>query len=636
LIRRYGAAMVEKWTAAALPKMDGRTVVVTGANSGIGLAAARELGRAGAHVVLAVRDLEKGERAAAEVPGDREVRRLDLADLASVRAFAEAWSGGLDVLVNNAGVMAVPEGRTADGFELQFGTNHLAHFALTGLLVPALLELVTVVPRLLGGDGLSVEPFDQALRAVREELAITAEANESLRRSWHLVSVVTATLRGIVADGLLGDPRGFRRINDEDYRDWIGRHGAAPEALESTLVGGLYDLVFAHVDGDPGLTSFGAGWGVFLSGKTFFDYKGAIFWKMAAGMGDVVFAPLYEVLRRRGVEFAFLHRVDALHVGADRSTIDAVTVGLQARLADGRARYEPLVRIGGLPCFPAAPLTEQLVDADGIEDHALESHWCDWPDAERRVLRRGEDFDVAVLAIPVGMARVVCRELIDDRPEWRDMVEHVRTVATQSLQLWLREDEPTLGWPHPGVTMSGYVKPFDTWASMPQVLASEPWPPEERPRTAAYFCSTLAAPWPTAGRGAAFAEHQRRRVRENAVRFVTEDLAHLLPGVGAGTAFRWRLLCGNDGATGADAIDTQFYVANVDPSDRYVQSAAGTDRYRLRPDESGYDNLVLAGDWTDCGLNAGCIEAAVLSGLQAANAVLGRSRQHRIAGHYLL
>jgi hypothetical protein len=82
--------------------------------------------------------------------------------------------------------------------------------------VPALLELVTVVPRLLGGDGLSVEPFDQALRAVREELAITAEANESLRRSWHLVSVVTATLRGIVADGLLGDPRGFRRINDED------------------------------------------------------------------------------------------------------------------------------------------------------------------------------------------------------------------------------------------------------------------------------------------------------------------------------------------------------------------------------------------------------------------------------------
>jgi uncharacterized protein with NAD-binding domain and iron-sulfur cluster len=79
---------------------------------------------------------------------------------------------------------------------------------------------------------------------------------------------------------------------------------------------------------------------------------------------------------------------------------------------------------------------------------------------------------------------------------------------------------------------------------------------------------------------------------------------------------------------------TQWVTANVDPSDRYVQSVAGSDRYRLRPDESGYENLFLAGDWTDCGLNAGCIEAATISGLQAANAVLGRGRWHRIGGHY--
>ena len=125
--------------------MDGRTVVVTGANSGIGLAAARELAWVGAHVVLAVRDPERGERAAGTVPGDREVRQLDLADLASVRAFAEAWSGPLDVLINNAGVMAVPQGRTADGFELQLGTNHLGHFALTGLLLPSITDRVVTV-----------------------------------------------------------------------------------------------------------------------------------------------------------------------------------------------------------------------------------------------------------------------------------------------------------------------------------------------------------------------------------------------------------------------------------------------------------------------------------------------------------
>jgi NAD(P)-dependent dehydrogenase (short-subunit alcohol dehydrogenase family) len=134
-----------KWTAADLPRLDGRTFVITGANSGLGLTAARALGAAGAHVVLAVRDLERGRSAASTVAGPTEVRRLDLADLASVREFAEGWDGDLDVLVNNAGVMATPEGRTADGFEMQIGTNHLGHFALTNLLLPRVTDRVVTL-----------------------------------------------------------------------------------------------------------------------------------------------------------------------------------------------------------------------------------------------------------------------------------------------------------------------------------------------------------------------------------------------------------------------------------------------------------------------------------------------------------
>jgi NAD(P)-dependent dehydrogenase (short-subunit alcohol dehydrogenase family) len=135
----------EKWSAADLPDLGGRTFLVTGANSGLGLVTARELARAGARVVLAVRDTAKGERAAASIPGSTEVRRLDLADLASVRALAAAWEGDLDVLVNNAGLMAVPEGRTADGFETQIGTNHLGHFALTNLLLPYVRDRVVTL-----------------------------------------------------------------------------------------------------------------------------------------------------------------------------------------------------------------------------------------------------------------------------------------------------------------------------------------------------------------------------------------------------------------------------------------------------------------------------------------------------------
>ncbi len=137
--------MTSRWTAADLPDLGGYTAVVTGANSGLGLVTARELARVGAHVVLAVRDVDRGRTAAATITGSCEVRRLDLADLASVRAFAADWAGDLDILVNNAGVMAVPKARTVDGFEMQFGTNHLGHFALTNLLLPSITDRVVTV-----------------------------------------------------------------------------------------------------------------------------------------------------------------------------------------------------------------------------------------------------------------------------------------------------------------------------------------------------------------------------------------------------------------------------------------------------------------------------------------------------------
>ncbi len=125
--------------------MTGRTVIVTGANSGIGEAAARALAARNARVVLAVRNTDKGHTAAARMPGATEVRHLDLASLDSVRRFAADWEGDIDVLINNAGIMIPPYSKTADGFELQFGTNHLGHFALTNLLLEHVTDRVVTV-----------------------------------------------------------------------------------------------------------------------------------------------------------------------------------------------------------------------------------------------------------------------------------------------------------------------------------------------------------------------------------------------------------------------------------------------------------------------------------------------------------
>jgi uncharacterized protein with NAD-binding domain and iron-sulfur cluster len=240
-----------------------------------------------------------------------------------------------------------------------------------------------------------------------------------------------------------------------------------------------------------------------------------------------------------------------------------------------------------------------------------------------------------VLAASLGMVELVATELIADRPEWRDMTTHLRTVATQAFQLWLRPDESALGWARPGVTTSGYVAPFDTWASMPQTLWAEDWPPDDRPRTVAYFCGALDAVWPTTDDHADYVARSRQHVLTQAVEYLDHHVGLYLPGAVTEQGFAWHLLSGANGHRGSSALDTQHVSVNIDPSDRYVQSVPGSDKYRLRPDESGYDNLVLAGDWTDSGMNAGCIEAAVMSGLQAANALLGRGRYYRIRGFYI-
>ena len=133
------------FTTADIQDLTGQTVIVTGASSGIGVETASALAAHGARVILAVRDKDKGQRVADRLPGATEVRLLDLASLDSVRAFAGAWDGPVDIHINNAGVMIPPLSRTADDFELQFGTNHLGHFALTLLLLPSITTRVVTV-----------------------------------------------------------------------------------------------------------------------------------------------------------------------------------------------------------------------------------------------------------------------------------------------------------------------------------------------------------------------------------------------------------------------------------------------------------------------------------------------------------
>ncbi|WP_369258995.1 oxidoreductase [Streptomyces sp. R35] len=179
------------WSAGDIPDQSGRTAVVTGANSGIGYVTARELARKRARVVLAcrseVRGAEAGDRIVTEVPGaDVVFLRLDLGDLGSVREFAGAYPfERLDLLVNNAGVMALPLGRTADGFETQFGVNHLGHFALTGLLMPALLatpgaRVVNVASMVHALSNIDIDDLNSERRPYRKWIAYARSKTANL------------------------------------------------------------------------------------------------------------------------------------------------------------------------------------------------------------------------------------------------------------------------------------------------------------------------------------------------------------------------------------------------------------------------------------------------------------------------
>jgi len=501
-----------------------------------------------------------------------------------------------------------------------------AYLAIQASLLDTLMQLEGPHRDMDGAVG----ALDTALAGIRDLLRANAGADSSLRRLWHLASFLAAAARGIVADGVFASEEAFRRANSEDFLDWSVRHGAAADGGEFAFIRGLYDLVFARDGKERQEFGIAAGAAIAMHVKMFFEYRGAIFWKMAAGMGDIVFAPIHQALVARGVKIEYFHRVDEVTPSADGMNVETISLGRQVALRPGVEQYDPLVRVRGLPCFADRPLLDQLEVDPAVADEPLESIWCTWPDAEQRVLRRGVDFDVAVLAMPIDMLRVVAPVLAAAAPAFDRMLTNLRTTATVALQLWLREDEPTLGWGRPGMTVSAFERPLSTWASMPQLIAVEDWPEASRPGSIAYFCGAIDAPWPPDRPWPEYLRQHLDEANAAAARFMERDLPHLLPGVRDSNGFRWDLLCGWDGSS--DPLSSQFVRVNLDPSDRYVMCVPGSDQHRLRSDESGFDNLYLAGDWTDNGINAGCIEAAVLSGLQAANGILGRSRHHRITG----
>jgi uncharacterized protein with NAD-binding domain and iron-sulfur cluster len=458
---------------------------------------------------------------------------------------------------------------------------------------------------------------------------LTAQDLEG-RRHLLMKDFLATTLRGLLVDQVLDGQRLYQL--DEEIRTWLRRHGAMPATVDTDanpLLRVFYDFVFAFRGGSSADTNKTADFATAPTLRTLFrmccTYNGAIFWKMRAGMGDTIFTPLYKALTKRGVQFKFFHKVEQLALSPDGGSVQSIHMARQVTTTQA---YQPLVRVKGLDCWPSVAQYGQLVEGAALKEQVerqrldLESLWFNWRDAERFTLEKGRDFDTVVFGISLGSVPLLCEQLCRANPRWQRMVDKVRTVCTAGVQLWLKPRLEELGWRAPSPIIDAFYEPLDTWADMSHLLTREEWP-EVAPQNVAYFCGALdEGPLDPADRATPYRALAK-------VEAATGDL------LAAKLQQLWPQAVDGAGALPADLVVTRYQRANVDPSERYVLSVAGSEGARIKANATGFDNLVITGDWIDNGFNAGCVEASAMAGMQAGNAVLGRDLYDGVIGQEL-
>lgn len=465
--------------------------------------------------------------------------------------------------------------------------------------------------------------IDKILQNTWNKIQFDLDKDPDTRKFWIITDFILTSIKGMVEDGVL--TKGFDVINNIDYRDWLQKHGATRITLESALVQAVYIIVF----GGYKYYSFEAGTALKGILKMSLQYKGALYYRMQAGMGDTIFGPIYEVLKARGVKFEFFHKVKNLKLSDDKKFVEEVEMNVQATIKDG-AEYQPLFDVKGLPCWPSYPLYDQIDQGEELRSQKinLESYWTPWKDVGQKSLKYGIDYDILVQGISIGALPVIASEILASNEKWKTMVEKVTACETLAFQLWLYPDLAGLGWPYwtGDLPMTGsYIEPFDTWADMSDLIIRESWPDNAFPNNIAYMCGPINrrvdySKWN-------FNDHSvpgeiYEYVKEKTKTFLNESSHHLWKNASDANGFNYDLLVDLENGSKEERFNNQWFKGNIDPSELYVLSVTDSGKYRLKTDESGYENMYITGDWINVGFNAGCVEVAVMAGKQTARAIL--------------
>lgn len=439
-----------------------------------------------------------------------------------------------------------------------------------------------------------------------------------------LIELVLVLTKGMFADKIIFF--GFDVANDKDAQEWLRHHGGSERLAESIFINSGYEYAFSYADGDPAKKSFAAGAAIRGFLRLITTSHGAVFYHMNGGMGETVITPLYEVLKKRGVKFRFFHNITELGVSDDGSSIDRISGVVQARPVAGRDGYDPLINWQGRKAWPAEPRFCELENGDAHE-HSLkdfESFWENWDRSERFDFLVDKDFDVVLCGIPIAALKHISVDLEKKDKNWADMLSAIKTAPTIGVQYWLKSSTKDLGWDtsiESQPLLTGFDLPLSTWCDMSFLLPFEDatgTPPYEN---LSYLCGPMPrnsrVPHPPSPK---FPESENVRFDQMRSEWNKQFIEQLIPLSG-------------DKATGkfhsSESVET-FISANVNPSDEYVISVAGSVDARLKTDEATPLNLYLCGDWIKSGWDVGAVEGAVTSGMQASRAISGMP--HRIVG----
>ena len=466
-----------------------------------------------------------------------------------------------------------------------------------------------------------------------------------IQRFLYAAFLVQTVIHGIAEDDVI--EKGYDWLDRYEWSEWIFQNATAvaakypewgdPKARARNLVdwtpmSSMYDYVFGFGDGgDPAKRSFGAGTAL-RSAMLMISYRGHFFWKMRGAMGDVVIAPLYLALLKRGVKFEFFSRISALNVDPVTDRLASIDYARQVEMAAPGADYQPLigVKIPGWPDdqplegWPSTPLWDQLKDGEALKaagrNFEADTDERPGPGDVMKRLQLGVDFDKAVIGISVGGLKQVCASFPSRLPasNWGPMFGAITLTRTCAMQLWLTRTMDDLGSTSADRTVTGADQPYSSWSDMSHLLSRETWSGDDRPRAIAYFCGQI--------QGDEDPARANEKARALAVEWLTANSGLYWTRATAPNSpygFDPKLIFDPDPSAGGDVLDRQYIQANCNPSDLYVQSPKNSVQTRMDADQSGLDNLFLAGDWTLNGLNSGCAEAAARSGWRCAQAVAG-------------